>query len=103
MRGEVERRTTELVEQYEACPVHPQHLKGVDMAIARGEVDGAIITEPMADTGARPPECREVRLRIFPLQNATVGFGVAASRSAPGAVTAADEIREEIEIGRAHV
>ena len=64
--------------------------------VCRGEVDGAIITEPMADTGARPPECREVRLRMFPLQNATVGFGVAASRSAPGAVTAADEIREEI-------
>src|SRR5262249_8525372 len=40
MRGEVERRTTELVQQYEACAVCPQYLKGAHMAIARGEVDG---------------------------------------------------------------
>ena len=64
--------------------------------VCRGEADGAIITEPMADTGTRPPDCQTVRLRMFPLQDATVGFGVAASRSAPGAVAAADEIRDEI-------
>ena len=40
MRGEVERRTAELVQQYEACAVRPQYLKGAHMAIARGEVDG---------------------------------------------------------------
>jgi hypothetical protein len=40
MRGEVERRTAELVQQYEACTVCPQYLKGAHVAIARGEVDG---------------------------------------------------------------
>src|SRR5262245_65375716 len=40
MRGEVERRTAELVQQYEACAVRPQYLKGAHVAIARGEVDG---------------------------------------------------------------
>ena len=71
------------------------HRAALEM-VCRGEVAGAIMMDDMADIGRRSPDCAGMRMRLVPLPDGLVGFGVGANRGKPAAVAAAEKIQRSI-------
>mgnify|MGYP001614325658 FL=1 len=67
-------------------------------AACLGKTDAALIAEIPGDSLLQksPPACAGLELRLIPLPDTRVLFGVGATRKTSGAVAAADEIRDEI-------